>query len=231
MTFIANIARNSAFTSIAFMRPCWLPKPRTKERCVLRSTRRSEGAFEIASWRGMASTVEHKFTTHFRAVLNNIDIASETMPVQLSRAVRFTKSMSKLLADEEGAVQAQHQATRSQELVSSWSGSFHAMPPTGRDDRMPSLRTRGHDANERTTKILSCVSPSDLNASNGESYPTSPLECAALDSLRFLGISLMPCPLLAVHGIDYRESSDHLPACSRLCGCGLGDWRDARTSA
>ena len=25
MTFIANIRHNSAFTSIAFMRPCWLP--------------------------------------------------------------------------------------------------------------------------------------------------------------------------------------------------------------
>ena len=79
MTFIANIARNSAFTSVAFMRPCWLPQPGTNERCVLRCTRRGEGTFEIASWRGITSTVEHKFTTHFRAVLDDIDIASEIM--------------------------------------------------------------------------------------------------------------------------------------------------------
>ena len=112
-------------------------------------------------------------------------------------------------------VQAQHQATRSQELASSDSGSLDAMPPTGRDDGMPSLCTRGHDANERTTKILSCAFPTDLNASNEESYPTSPLECAALDSLRFLGISLAPCPLFAaVRRIDYRDSSDHMLACS-----------------
>ena len=112
MTFIANIVRNSAFTSIAFMRPCWLPEPGANERCALRCTRRSEEAFEIASWRGMASTVEPKFTTHFRAVLDNIDIASETM--QLSRAVRFTKSMQEL---SQAVVQAQHQAMFSQKLV------------------------------------------------------------------------------------------------------------------
>ena len=226
MTFIANLGRYSAFTDIMFMRPCWLPQPGGNERCVLRCTRRSEGAFEIASWRGMASTAEPKFTTHFRAVLDNIDIASETMPVQLSRAVRFTKSVSKLFPDQ-AAVQAQHEATRPQELVSSWSGSLDAMPPTGRDDRMPSLRTRGHDANERTTKILSCAFPTDLNASNEESYPTSPLDCAALDSLRFLGISLMPSPLLAVRGIDYRDGSDYKPVCSTWRNRGLGDWRGA----
>ena len=175
----------------------------------------------------MALTVEPKFTTHFRAVLDNIDIASETMPVQLSRAVRFTKSVSKLFPDQ-AAVQAQHEATRPQELVSSWSGSLDAMPPTGRDDRMPSLRTRGHDANERTTKILLCASPTDLNASNEDSYPNSPLECAALDSLRFLGISLMPHPLLAVRGIYYQDSYDHMLACSTLRNSGLSDWRDAR---
>ncbi len=223
MTFIANIDRNSAFTNVAFMRPCWLPEPGTNERCVLRCTRRGEGAFDIASLREPA---ESKFGTHFRAVLDNIDIASETIPTQLSRTVRFTKSMSKLLADE-AVVQAQHQATRSQELVSSWAESLDAIPPTRRDDRMPSLRTRGHDANERTTKILACASPTDLNASNEESYPTSPLECAVLDSLRFLGMSLMQCPLLAVHGLDYRDSSDHLP-CSILRNRGLGDWRGAR---
>ena len=172
----------------------------------------------------MALTVEPKFTTHFRAVLDNIDIASETMPVQLSRAVRFTKSVAKLFADEEAAVQTQHQATRPQELVSSWAESLDAIPPTGRDDRMPSLRTRGHDANERTTKILSCASPTDLNSSNEKSYP---LECAALDTLRFLGISSMQSPLLAVCGID-QYSSDHMPACSTLRNCGLRDWRGAR---
>jgi hypothetical protein len=163
--FIASLGRYSAFTDVAFMRPCWLPQPGTNEKCVLRCTRRGKGAFEIASWRGITSTVERKFTTHFRALLANVDLASETMPVQLSRAVRFTKSVPKLLADE-AVVQAQRQAMLSQELVSSWSGSLDAMPSTGRDDRMPSLRTRGDDANERTTKILSCASPTDLNASN-----------------------------------------------------------------
>ena len=58
MTYIANISRHSAFTSVAFMRPCWLPEPGTNERCVLRCTRRSEGAFEIASWRGLGSSIE-----------------------------------------------------------------------------------------------------------------------------------------------------------------------------
>ena len=84
---------------------------------MLRCTRRSEGAVEIASWRGVGASVESKSTTHFRAVLDNIDIASETMPVQLSRAVGFTKSMHQLSADEDAAVQAQHQAMNSQELV------------------------------------------------------------------------------------------------------------------
>ena len=178
----------------------------------------------------MESSVGSKFTTHFRAVLANIDIAFQTMSAQLSSAVRFMKSMPKLSADEEAAVQA-HQDVHSQELVSSWTVSLDAMPPTGLDERKPSLRTRSHAVNERTAKILPCASPTGLNASNEESSPTSPLECAALDSLRFLGISLMPCPLLAVHGIDYRDSSYHMPACSTLRNRGLSDWRDARTSA
>ena len=37
----------------------------------------------------------------------------------------------------------------------------------------------------------------------------------------------MPCPLLAVRGIDYTDSSD-MHACSTLRNCGLGDWRGAR---
>ena len=213
MTFIANLGRHSAFTSIAFMRPCSLPQPGGNERCVLRSTQRDEGTFEIASWRVITSTVEPKFKTHFRAVLDIIDIASETMPVQLSRAVSFTKSVSKISADE-AVVQAQHQATRPQELVRSWTGSLNAMHPTGREERVPSLHTRCHGMNERTTRILPCASPTDLNASNEGSYSSSPLDCAALDSLRYLGISLMPCPLLAVRGIDYRDSSDQMLACS-----------------
>ena len=93
MTFIANLGRHSAFTDIAFMRPCWLPQPGGNERCVLRCTQRGEGAFEIASWMGTGSSLESKFTTNFRAVLDDIDIASETMPMQLSRAVLSTKSM------------------------------------------------------------------------------------------------------------------------------------------
>lgn len=70
MAFIANLGRYSAFIDIAFMRPCWLPEPGANERCVLRCTRRSEGVFEIASWRGSSSSGS-KFTTHFRATLNS----------------------------------------------------------------------------------------------------------------------------------------------------------------
>ena len=81
MMFIANLGRHSAFTDVAFMRPCWLPQPGGNEKCVLRCTRKGEGAFEIASWRGVGSKVESYFTTHFRAVLDNIDIASGVMPV------------------------------------------------------------------------------------------------------------------------------------------------------
>ena len=116
----------------------------------------------------------------------------------------------------------------SPELVSSWTPSLDAMPPTGLEEREPSLRTRSHAGNERTTKILPCASPTDLNAPNEGSYPSSPLDCAALDSLRFLGISLMPHPLLAVSGIDYQDSYDHMLACSILRDHGIGDWRDAR---
>ena len=120
----------------------------------------------------------------------------------------------------------------SQELVSFWTGSLDAMPPTGRDERMTSLYTRSHDANKQTTKILPCASPTDLNAPNEGSYhPSSPLECAALDSLRFLGMSLAPHPLLAVRGIDYQDSYDHMLACSTLRNSGLSDWRDARANS
>ena len=69
MTFIANLGRVSAFTDVAFMRPCWLPRPGTKEKCVLRRTRRGEGTFEITSWRGKRTSMEYEFKTHFRATL------------------------------------------------------------------------------------------------------------------------------------------------------------------
>ena len=77
MTFIANLGRQSLFADVAFMRPCWLPEPGTNERCVLRCTRRGEGAFEIASWRGILSPVEANFTTHFRAILKAAFTASQ----------------------------------------------------------------------------------------------------------------------------------------------------------
>lgn len=174
----------------------------------------------------MVSTVELKFTTHFRAVLDNIDIASETMPVQISRAVRFTKSMSKLLPDE-AVVQAQHQAIHERELVPFWTGSLDAMPPIGLNERTSSFKKTSPCVNEWTTKILPCASPTDLNASNERSYSSSPLERAAWDSLQFLGISLTPYPLLAVCGIDYRDSSDPVPPCSILRSRGLSGWRRA----
>ena len=138
MMFIGNLGRHSAFTDIAFMRPCWLPQPGGNERCVLRCTRQSDAVFEVASWRGMESSVGSKFTTHFRAVLANIDIASETMSTQLSRAVSFTKGMQKLSADEGSAVQVQNQNMHSQELLSSWTGSFDTMPSTGLIEKRPS---------------------------------------------------------------------------------------------
>ena len=229
MTFIANIGRHSVFTDVTFMRPCLLPKPGTNEKCVLRCTRRDEGAFEIASWRGMKSAVESKYTTHCRAVLDNSDIASGITRMKVARAVHFTKSLPKLSAEEEAAVQAQHELMPSQELVSSWIGPSDTMASTCFHKRMPSSYTRSHDVNEWTTHILPCASLTDLNASNEESYPTSPLDCAALDSLRFLGMSQTPHPLLAVRGIDFRDSTDHLPACSTLRNRGLGDWRGACT--
>ena len=74
MMFIANLGRHSTFTGVLFMRPCWLPQPGTNERCVLRCTRRGDGAFEIASWRGVGSSIESKFTTHFMAMPVNIEL-------------------------------------------------------------------------------------------------------------------------------------------------------------
>ena len=51
------------------MRPCWLPQPGTNEKCVLRCTRRDDGPFEIASWRGKRTSMDYEFKTHFRATL------------------------------------------------------------------------------------------------------------------------------------------------------------------
>ena len=122
------------------------------------------------------------------------------------RAAAQPRSTSKFEADQEAVVQTQ------QELVLSWTKLLDGMPSTG--------CTRGHDVNERSTKFLSCTSPTDLNASSEESDPTSPLECATLASLRFLSISKTRNPLFALCGIDYRECSRHIPACSTLRGCG-----------
>ena len=108
--------------------------------------------------------------------------------------------------DEEAVVQAAQQ-----ELVLSWTKSMDEMPSTG-------IIERGHDVNERSTKFLSCASPTDLKASSKESHPTSPLECATLDSLRFLSISQTRNPLFALRGIDYQECSRHMPSCSKLRG-------------
>ena len=92
----------------------------------------------------------------------------------------------------------------------SWTNSLDGMPSTG--------CTRGHDVNARSANNLSRVSPTDLKASSKVSHPTSPLECAALDSLRFLSISQTRNPLFALRGIDYQECSRHMPACSILRG-------------
>jgi acyl carrier protein len=108
--------------------------------------------------------------------------------------------------DEEAVMQPAQQ-----ELVLSWTKSMDEMPSTG-------IIERGHDVNERSTKFLSCASPTDLKASSKESRPTSPLECAALDSLRFLSISQMQNPLFALRGIDYQKCSRHIPSCSTLRG-------------
>ena len=71
MTFIANLGRVSAFTDVAFMRPCLLPQPGTNEKCVLRCTQQDSGAFEIASWRGTKASMEYEFKTHFRGTLKD----------------------------------------------------------------------------------------------------------------------------------------------------------------
>ena len=118
------------------------------------------------------------------------------------------RSTSKFEADKEAVLQTQ------QELVLSWTKSLNGIPSTG-------IMERGHDVNERSTKLLSYVSPTDLNASSEESDLTSPLECATLDSLRFLSISQMQNPLFALRGIDYHECSRHTPACSMLRGHSL----------
>ena len=123
------------------------------------------------------------------------------------RAAAQPRSTSKFEADKEAVVQTQ------QELVLSWTKSLDGMPSTG--------CTRGHDVDERL--LLSYVSPTDLNASSEESDPASPLECATLDSLRFLGISQTRHPLFALRGIDYRECSRHMPACSILRGHNLSE--------
>ena len=122
----------------------------------------------------------------------------------IPRATAQPRSISKFEADEEAVVQTQ------QELVLSWTKSLDDMPSTG--------RTRGHDVNEQTTKFLSYVSPTDLNASSEESHLTSPLEYATLDSLRFLSNSQTRNPLFALRGIDYHECSRHMPSCSKLRG-------------
>ena len=71
MSFIANLGRHSAFTSVAFMRPCWLPQPGTHEKCVLRCIRRGEKAFKIANRRGKRTSMEYEFKTHFRGTLKD----------------------------------------------------------------------------------------------------------------------------------------------------------------
>ncbi len=94
MTFIANLGRYSAFTDVAFIRPCWLPTPKTNERCVLRCTRRDEGAFEIASWRGVGSSGESNFTSHFWATpknsTNSTDKGTATTSAKFSRRGYFS---------------------------------------------------------------------------------------------------------------------------------------------
>ena len=123
------------------------------------------------------------------------------------RAAAQPRSDSKFEADKAAVVQTQ------QELVLSWTNSLDGMPSTG--------CTRGHDVNARSANNLSRVSPTDLKASSKVSHPTSPLECAALDSLRFLSISQTRNPLFALCGIDYQECSRHMPSCSILRGHSL----------
>ena len=66
------------------------------------------------------------------------------------------RSISKFEADKEAVMQTQ------QELVLSWTKSMDEMQSTG-------IIERGHDVNERSTKFLSCFSPTDLMAS-GENF-------------------------------------------------------------
>lgn len=94
MTFIANLGRVSAFTDVAFMRPCWLPRPGTNEKCVLRCTRRDEGPFEIASWRGTRTSVDYEFKTHFRATLKvAVTASSKQIPNRTHISWNVTNKM------------------------------------------------------------------------------------------------------------------------------------------
>lgn len=52
---------------------------------MLRCARRSEGAFEIASWRGVGSLIESKFTTHFMATPVNIELDPKATKRKITR--------------------------------------------------------------------------------------------------------------------------------------------------
>ena len=83
MMFAAT--RRTALKAIAFIRPCVLPVPRPDafEKCILRCTRRGRDAFEIASWRGVKTSDDLKFSTHFSASF--VDIESESIaPTHIS---------------------------------------------------------------------------------------------------------------------------------------------------
>ena len=56
---------------------------------------------------------ESKFTAHFRAALDSIDIASWAKSAHFSKELSFTKSMHKISVEEEGMMQAQQEAMHS----------------------------------------------------------------------------------------------------------------------
>ena len=76
MMFAAT--RRTVLKAVAFIRPCILPVPRpdAPEKCILRCTRRGRDAFEIASWTGVKTSGDLKFSTHFSASFEDMESGS-----------------------------------------------------------------------------------------------------------------------------------------------------------
>ena len=76
MMFAAT--HRTVLKAVAFIRPCVLPVPRpdAPEKCILRCTRRGKDSFEIASWTGVKTSGDLKFSTHFSASFADMESGS-----------------------------------------------------------------------------------------------------------------------------------------------------------